>query len=129
MSRIPLPKLEDNPFVNRKKVTFKLNNKIIEGFITAVPYELAKVEVGYYIELDEIKLVICSSIDGWVQLNRKSDLVESIGNYIEKYSEEIETDEMNIKQQQSLINKQRSDELIKHYEKVIKKTKIADISI
>jgi hypothetical protein len=128
--RVNRPKLEGNPFINRKKVTFKLNNKIIEGFITAVPYELAKVNIGYHIELDDIKLVICCSVDGWIQLNKKSELVQLIGTYIDKNVEEIKRrDERATKKyEQDVISKQRSDEMAKHYAKIHKQIENGEIT-
>lgn len=81
--------IKENPFLNRKKIEFTLNNKIIACFIKAVPYELANSNIGYEVEFNEIKLVICPTKDGWIQINKKSELVSSLGNQIEQAINDI----------------------------------------
>ena len=81
--------IKENPFLNGKKIEFTLNNKIIACYIKAVPYELANTNIGYEVEFNEIKLVICPTKDGWIQINKKSELVSSLGNQIEQAINDI----------------------------------------
>jgi hypothetical protein len=80
---------------------------------------------AYIIEYQKKKIVICFAKGNWLQINTRSSLIDSFGDYIGKRVREVkERDRIAmIIHQEEVIQKERDKENTLHYEKVRQKLK------
>lgn len=96
-----MSKLEGNPYINWKKVQFKLNDTLYECQARVIESNLCNSGVAYHLRFSNKDIVIGHIGENWHQLNNPTELAKQAGYAIEKHVDEVSRREADIRREKN----------------------------